>query len=125
MKGDTEKKLIRAMIDTLSLKGDSKQRSQIHWELFTGVERLMLAKRLAVIVLLARGVPVDAIAQKLMVSPSTVSRLRAGVEAERFKTTVDAARKSKFEKVVATILKTLVLGSRQRGKSRWKWLEEF
>lgn len=85
----------------------------------------MLAKRLAIIVLLARDVPVDAIAEKLMVSPSTVSRLRAGVESGKFATTVQAARTSKFERVVTDVLKTLVLGPRRRGKSRWKWLEEF
>lgn len=113
------------MLDTLSLKGGASQRSQIHWELFTGVEKLMFAKRLAIIVMLARDVPVNVIAEQLVVSPSTVSRLRAGVEAGKFGTTVKAARKNKFEEVVATILKTLVLGPRQRTQSRWKWLEDF
>lgn len=125
LKGETEKELIRTMLDTLSLKGSASQRRQIHWELFTGVEKLMLAKRLAIIVMLAREVPVEAIAQKLMVSPSTVSRLRAAVEAGRFAETVKAARRNKFEDVVASMLKTLVLGPRQRTEPRWKWLEDF
>jgi transcriptional regulator with XRE-family HTH domain len=70
-------------------------------------------------------VPVDAIAEKLMVSPSTVSRLRTGVEAGKFATTIKAARKNKVEEAVATILKTIILGPRQRTEPRWKWLEEF
>lgn len=125
LKADMEKRLIRAMVDTLSLKGGPKQRADIHWELFTGVERLMLAKRLAIIVMLARGVSVDAIAEKLMVSPSTVSRLRVGVESGKFATTIKAARRNKVEELVAAVLKTLVLGPRQRTEPRWKWLEDF
>lgn len=125
LKGDSERKLVQAMLHTLATKGTGVRRARIARELLTGVERLMLAKRLAVVVLLARDVPVDAIAGKLMVSPSTVSRLRKEIEAGKFDETLKAARRDKIDDLVMSFVKTIVLGPRQRTASRWRWLKDY
>ncbi len=50
----------------------------------TETERLMLAKRVFIVFLLVHGETPYAIAEELKVSPSTVQRLEAGLEAGQF-----------------------------------------
>lgn len=125
LKGDAEKRLVDALVGTVTVKGSARRRDKIFRELLTGIERLMLAKRLAIVVMLARGIPVDAISDKLKVSPSTVSRLRGSVEAGNYSETLRATKREKVDDLVIALFKTLALGPRQRNAPRWQWLRNI
>lgn len=124
LKGDAEQKLIAVLIETLSKKGNAKQRMAICKELLTGTERLMLAKRLAIICLLGEGVPFEQISKQLKVSSSTVARLWESMQQGIFKETIQSARKNKVSEYVFSIINFLLF-PRQKHEPRWQWLDEF
>jgi uncharacterized protein YerC len=120
-----EKELVRVLIENLTKKGNPKSRSSLCWELFTGVERLMLAKRLAIICLLGDGVPFEQISKELKVSSSTVARLWARMQQGKFKRTIQAVKKNKIDEFVGSIFSLLLTGPRGRHEPRWKFLEDI
>ena len=123
LKGDKEQVLIEALIDTLSTKASPAVRKKIIREMLTGTERLMLAKRLAIICMLGEGVPFEDIGTKLKVSSSTVSRLWAAMQKGAFQETIRAAKNSKTSKLVE-FLEFVLSAPRSRHASRWKFIDE-
>lgn len=69
------------IIKELSRTGNAKL---VFDELFTKTEKLMLAKRLAIILLLDQGESIYAIENTLKVSPSTVARISLAYEEGKF-----------------------------------------
>ena len=67
------KELERHIVTVISDTG-SKTRNKIFSEILTKTERLMLAKRLAMIYLIQKGTATHTISEMLKVSPSTVAR---------------------------------------------------
>ena len=63
-------------------------------EFFTKTERTMFAKRLAIIALLVKGVPVTRIQTVLKVSPSTIARTQVKLETKRFRRVEELIKKS-------------------------------
>ena len=124
LNGDKEQILIEALVDTLSTKASPALRKKIIREMLTGTERLMLAKRLAVICMLGEGVPFEDISTKLKVSSSTVSRLWAAMQKGAFQETIRAAKNSKTNKLVE-FLEFVLSAPRSRHASRWKHIDEI
>ena len=126
LKGDMEKKLVRAMVSTLTSKGSAPRRADICWELLTGTERLMLGKRMAIVCLLARGLSFESISEKLMVSTSTVSRINLSIEKGMYTKIVKAAQLKKSDDVLLkALLALLSLLPRDRHAPRWKHIDEI
>lgn len=77
----TESEII-ATFDLILAKLSQKEEMRAFLlSILTPTERLMLAKRLAVIFLLKEGVPQDKIAEALKVTQATVSKLQLTIEA--------------------------------------------
>ncbi len=64
------------------------RRKGLFRELFTKTERMMLAKRLAMLLLISRDVPTLTVCSTLRVSPSTVARFEHDVERGKYVETV-------------------------------------
>lgn len=124
LKGDKEQVLIEALVDTLSAKASPVIRKKIIREMLTGTERLMLAKRLAIICMLGEGVPFEDISTKLKVSSSTVSRLWAAMQKGAFQETIRATKNSKTSRLVE-FLEFVLSAPRSRHTSRWKFIDEI
>jgi uncharacterized protein YerC len=92
--------------------------------LLTDTEKLMLAKRLAIIALLHEGNSMYSIANLLAVSPSTVERLYRDKENGQHDFVedlyTDIGKKHDFLSVIETILSAGLPPI--AGKGRWKWL---
>jgi len=78
--GEIHKQLLK-VVSTLSRTGSAKI---IFNELLTKTEKLMLAKRLAVIVMIDQGESIYGIENTLKVSPSTVARMSLSHEARKY-----------------------------------------
>src|SRR3989338_8970598 len=76
LKQKTFLKINTLLIDSLFSKSARGNGKNVLKSLLTKTEQVMLAKRLAVIVLLDRGYSLYRIAKSLKVSPSTVARIK-------------------------------------------------
>lgn len=92
---ETSKKIYRELRVLLAQTG--KGNMEILNDLFTETERLMLAKRCAVILLVERGVSYYAIWNSLKVSPSTVQRLARECEEGNHQSVRRLARSTKLD----------------------------
>ncbi|MES2135160.1 MAG: Trp family transcriptional regulator [Patescibacteria group bacterium] len=94
-------------------------------EFFTNTERIMLAKRLAIIALLLRGMSPYRIQKTLMISPSTIARLQLKLERGKLKRVEEILRESLELKGFWEKIETLLeIALPPRGKGRWKFLTD-
>ena len=101
-------------------------------DVLTATERIMLAKRLAAIVMLCRGYSSYKIHMVLKLSPSTVARLEARLENGAFPYLESLFRGSRSKKLLKeaenfwdSLFKIILMGMPPRaGKGRWKFLFE-
>ncbi|HEY9584456.1 MAG TPA: hypothetical protein VJI33_02675 [Candidatus Paceibacterota bacterium] len=85
----------------------------------------MLAKRLAVIFLLAKKVPPYRIWNKLKISPSTVARFEIGLD-KKFRNLLEIGMRQENRTMLDKILDGLLNASMPaKVGPRWKWLDEF
>jgi DNA-binding transcriptional ArsR family regulator len=124
LKDNAEQKLIQEMLNTLSIKGSPTERRKVAKELLTGVERLMLAKRLAIICMLGEGVSFEEITRKLKVSSSTVTRLWEQVQKGKFEKTIESMQRDKTSTRLLALIEALVM-PRSRNAARWKFIDEL
>ncbi len=93
------KNFIRLLASTVS-----GTREQALSELLTRTERLMIAKRLGMLVLISEGVSAYNIAKKLCLSTSTVARFEVKVEAGAFNKTLALLKKKESKSFILGIL---------------------
>ena len=95
--------------------------SSVANELFTPTEKIMLAKRLAIILMLKSNVPHERVSQVLQVSPTTVSKMSLGVEIGKYKAILKVSQKEKLdiEKIVRNILTVGGIIPPKAGKRYW------
>lgn len=99
-------------------------------DVLTATERVMIAKRLAAIVMLCRGYSAYKIHMVLKLSPSTVARLEAQLENGAFPYLESLFRGSRSKKLHKeaenfwdSLFKIILMGMPPRtGKGRWKFL---
>ena len=105
--------------------GKNKKSELILEEFLTTTEKIMLAKRLAVIFMLNEKVSIYHISETLFVSPSTVDRISLKYESGEYYYLSKITKKNRPE--IWDILKTLILiGITPKcGKNRWKWFYEI
>lgn len=82
LKDQINKKIIDFLTDT-----KLKTRKDIFYEIFTYTERLMVAKRIAMIYMISKNIPPYSISNTLKVSPSTVARFAKGIEKGKYQIT--------------------------------------
>ena len=117
-------KIFTALISHLTAKGSSKDRQKFAFELLTHTERIMLAKRLAIICMLGEGYSFEDIQETLRVSPSTVGRIWEGMQKGNYKQISKIVTKGLSADILDFIEKVLSL-PRPRHAPRWKFLNEI
>ncbi len=111
------------LLDNLTTKGTSKDRTLVAAELLTNTEKIMLAKRLAIICMLGEGFSFEDIQETLRVSPSTVGRIWAAMQKGLFDQTIRILKKNKVNKGILSILATLLTAPRPIHAPRWDWAD--
>lgn len=100
---DLDNYLLSFLVDT-----DARTRKLVFRELLTKTERLMLAKRVAMVYFVSQGKGTHEIGQLLKVSSSTVARFELALEAKRFGNTEKWAKKylsgSKFLRLLGELV---------------------
>jgi Trp operon repressor len=108
--------------DTRTLQGGK----QLLEELLTPSERVMLAKRLAIIFMLLEDVSPYYIAQILKVSTSTTQRIQKQLKAREFPHLVRALEKHHNRKQFWNEVEAVIrLGMPPKGRGRWRWFYEM
>lgn len=117
------KKLWNQLLQIFKDAGKRSATNSIVGELFTPTEQIMFAKRLAIVLLLDKGVPQHVITDELNVSPSTVTRMSLNIEIGKYEEILKISGK----KSVLDILEKLILmGMPPRvGRGRWNHWGRF
>lgn len=103
----------------LTEKGSASDRERIGAELFTPTERMMLAKRFAIICMLGEGYTFEDIQQTLRVSPSTVGRIWGAMQRGRYQKVVSIVRKREMIDFITSLF------PRSRYAPRWKFMDDI
>lgn len=91
-------------------------------DFLTHTEKIMLAKRFAVIYLLSKDVPTSYIAEALCMSPATISRMSVKYDIGRYSSLLKAI-KNENKDIWGILEKILKAGLPPRaGRGRWKFL---
>jgi uncharacterized protein YerC len=99
-------KLFRKLVATLDRAQGKRKLINVLEELLTDTEKVMLAKRLAVVLMLFGETPQHRISEILLVSPSTVSRLALQIEFGEYESLKLISKKEKadLEKIAWMLL---------------------
>ncbi len=117
---EIEDRIIAVLSDT-----GSKTRTKIFKEILTKTERLMIAKRLAMIYLAQKGTATHTISETLKVSPSTVARFENRLEQNHFKHTASWVKShAPMNKVLKLIFDLAVIPFEAQKKSLGQMLDE-
>ncbi|HBT81612.1 TPA: hypothetical protein DEB04_02750 [Candidatus Giovannonibacteria bacterium] len=120
VKKDIFKRMSNEFIENIaSLKNSSEIRGFLN-ELLTPTERIMLAKRMAAILMLKKGIPFRIVIRTLKLSPSTVSRFWKLTKIKDFQFVSKLSRKKQERKKFWDELEILLrAGMPPRGRGRW------
>ena len=100
---------------------NKKSLPQVLNELFTETEKIMFAKRLAIILMLSSGTPQHRVADILKMSPTTIAKTSLGIEIGKYKYILKISNKEKadLEKIVWSILTVGGLLPPKVGRRYW------
>ena len=85
-------------------------------------ERIMLAKRLAIIFMLERGYSFEAISKSVKVSLTTISKIWRKIKTKEIEFIPDKIRRErKKEKFWSSLEESLRFGLPPMGRGRWRW----
>jgi len=117
-----QRKILSKLVKTFIHAKDHKTLTYLLDELLTSTEKTMLAKRLAIIMMLSGQTPQHRIAEILKVSPTTVSKLSLDIESGQFKTILNMSRKEKIdlEKILWVLLTAGGIMPPRVGGKYWK-----
>lgn len=95
-------------------------------ELLTRTEREMLAKRLSALFLLTQGLSAYRVHKMLHMSPTTMRRMQIGLERGKYPHIISFVQKRKEREEFWNWIETLArMGMPERGRNRWKWLDDL
>lgn len=111
-----------SVFDTAGRKYDS---NILLKEFLTETEKIMFAKRLAILSMIDEGISKHYISEILLVSSSTVDRISLKYEQGKYPYLSKIIRKNK--ETIWQILQGIIENSlaRKYGKRRWAWLDEI
>ncbi|OGI59525.1 hypothetical protein A2814_03280 [Candidatus Nomurabacteria bacterium RIFCSPHIGHO2_01_FULL_38_19] len=115
-------KLLNKLLAVLGRAQNKKYLSMVINELFTYTEKIMLAKRLAIILMLANNIPQHRVVKILKVSPSTVAKASVRIGIGKYKNILEVSKKEKMdiEKLVWNILTVGGIMPPMVGKKYWR-----
>jgi len=117
------RRLWNQLLKTFRDAGKKDATNGIITNLFTYTEKIMLAKRLTVILLLDKGLPQHVISDELKVSISTVTRMSIGIDKGRYD---DILKMSGKMNVLEILERIILMGMPPRvGRGRWNHWGRF
>jgi uncharacterized protein YerC len=124
----SEKVMSKIKKDLISVISKPVNKKTIIEDIFTETEYIMIAKRLAIIILITKGFSKYRISKNLKVSISTVIRFQKDIDLGRYSNLqkiVNSKQKSDV-KIVDVLEKVLLMGMPAYvGKGRWSWLNNL
>jgi len=118
---EVEKKLIKQLGSILIAQSNSRNMSNLLYELFTPSERTVFIKRVGIIALLQRNYSHYAVSVALDVSQTTVAKVASRIEFGKYKNISDTLkRKEHRESIIGTIESLLTLGLPGEANRRMK-----
>jgi len=128
IKKDVAAELADQFLTFLSIARTKSAARTLAQELFSQTERVMLAKRLAVVVLLVRGYSFDQIEEALGITRQTTVRIWRAVKQGKFEHIRRYARQHtrhfKHESAVEALIRILHMGMPPRAGKRWQGLDK-
>ncbi len=95
-------------------------------ELFTPTEKIMFAKRLAGLLMIAQSISTYKVSKLLRLSSSTTSKMELDIENGKYPSIAKVIQKKKYHDKFWMELEVFVrMGMPEMGRNRWKWLDEF
>lgn len=95
-------------------------------ELFTPTEKIMFAKRLAGLLMIAQNISPYKISKTLRLSFSTTAQMQTDVENNKYPSITKIIQKKKDRERFWMELEVFVrMGMPEMGKNRWKWLDNY
>ena len=115
-------KIFRKLIVTFEKADKNHGISAIINELFTDTEKVMFAKRVAIVLMLSNNTPQHRIVDILKVSPTTVAKISLHIEIGRYNMILKTSREEKMdmEKIVWNILTVGGIMPPKVGRSYWR-----
>ena len=122
LNSNISEKLFTKLIAILGKAKEKQHLDLVINELFTPIEKIMLAKRLAIILMLANNTPQHRIVDILKVSPSTVSKMSLKIEVGKYAIILKISKKEKtdIEKIVWQILTVGGIMPPKVGRKYWR-----
>ena len=113
--------LFSKLISTLGKAQTKSSLALVANEIFTSTEKVMFAKRLAIVLLLSSKTPQHKIVDLLKVSPTTVAKSSLGIEIGEYKNVLKISSQEKIdlEKIIWTILTAGGFMPPKVGRKRW------
>jgi len=107
-------------------RSNNKNASRILESLLTETERIIIAKRLAAILMIAENCPTAVVAKTLDLSRSTVNIIRQNFYSGKYEAVLEIRGKSKKEReqMWESLDKILRLGMPSMGSDRWDWMKD-
>ncbi len=122
----TAKEIHAQLFKTMFNLKSSKDTRMLVKEFFTAAEQVLFAKRLAALLLLAEHIPPYRVSRLLKLSSATTARFAREIEQEKHTHIVQIIKKKKDRDVFWAELEVMLrFGMPERGKNRWKWLDEM
>lgn len=119
------KRLEKELANSFEQAAANMKTADVFYEFFTFTEKIMFAKRLAVITMLKKGVSNYMISQALHMSPSTVERMSLNYEKGKYNNILKQAlgRKNVWN-IIENILDLGGILPPKFGKGRWRMLDK-
>jgi uncharacterized protein YerC len=120
LKKKTLKKINAELLAVLNLAKNKHEFASLFYELITRTEKIMLAKRLAIILMLSKDIPQHRIVKALKVSPSTVAKMSLKLQIGKYKSVLKLSSKQGFG--VLEFLEFMLSGAGmmpKRGRGHW------
>ena len=124
---DFLEKLFSKLVSTLGKAQTRNSLTSVTNELLTPTEKIMFAKRLAIVLLLSSKTPQHKIVDLLKVSPTTVAKASLGIEIGKYKNILKISSQEKIdlEKIIWTILTAGGFMPPKVGRKRWSKISKM
>ncbi|MBI2065638.1 MAG: hypothetical protein HYT68_01035 [Candidatus Zambryskibacteria bacterium] len=122
LKPETADKIFKKLVKVLENAQSKNRLSDVLSELLTETEKIMLAKRLAVILLILSDIPEERISEALIMSPTTVYKISLELEKRRYQSIEAISKKEKIdlEKIVWLLLTAGGIMPPKTGGKYWR-----
>jgi uncharacterized protein YerC len=119
---ELSEKLLEDLIRILGKPKNGKIFAGVVEELLTETEKIMMAKRIAIVLMLSSNTPHQSISDILKVSPATISKISLKIEIGKYDSILKVSQKERLdlERVIWSIMTVGGLMPPKIGRKYWK-----